>query len=158
MQNQTQKERRAIGNAEILDFDIASMPIICSVPCGTPEESFNDIPPEERETVGDYISQHPKMTYVFRVKGDSMIGAGLENGDLVFVDSQLDAQDGDIVLADIDGEMTVKTYRLKVKLWSQEPILVPENPRYEPIRFADYATVEIKGVVIGRYHGITRRK
>ncbi len=155
---QTLKERRAIGNVEILDFDIASMPIICSVPCGTPEEAFDDIPYDDRETVGDYISQHPAMTYVFRVKGDSMIGAGLENGDLVFIDSQLEARDGDIVLADIDGEMTVKTYRLKVKLWSQEPILVPENPRYEPIRFADYNTVSIKGVMIGRYHRFSRSR
>jgi DNA polymerase V len=87
-----------------------------------------------------------------------MIGAGLESGDLVFIDSELEAKDGDIVLADIDGEMTVKTYRLKVKLWSQEPVLMPENPRYESIRFADYNTVSIKGVVIGHYHGITRRK
>jgi SOS-response transcriptional repressor LexA len=150
--------RRAIGNVEILDFDIASMPIMCSVPCGTPQESFEDIPQEDRETVGDYISQHPNMTYVFRVIGDSMIGAGLEHGDLVFVDSQLEAKDGDIVLADIDGEMTVKTYRLKAKFWSQEPILMPENPRYEPIHFADYNTVSIKGVVIGRYHRFPRSK
>jgi repressor LexA len=74
--------------------------------------------------------------FLLRITGDSMIGAGIRDGDLVLVRSQPDAENGDIVAAMIDQEATVKTLtRSPDYVW-----LVPHNPAYPPIP-GDGATI-----------------
>lgn len=82
------------------------------------------------------VSQH----FALRVKGDSMIEAGILAGDLVIVRAQQTAEDGDIVVARIDDETTVKKFKKK----GGQPILLPANPRYSPIQ----GPFEIVGKVI----------
>jgi repressor LexA len=81
--------------------------------------------------------------FLLEVKGDSMIDAGIHDGDLVAVHSQPDALDGDIVAALVDGEeATVKRLRRK----NAQVILESDNPEYEPMVFAD--GVELIGKVV----------
>ena len=81
--------------------------------------------------------------FLLEVKGDSMVDAGILDGDLVAVRSQKDARDGEIVAALIDGEeATVKRLRRR----GGQVILEAENPAYEPLVYSD--GVELVGKVV----------
>jgi len=83
-----------------------------------------------------------------RVQGDSMVGASINDGDLLIVDRSITPGNGSIVVAAVDGEFTVK--RLE-KLRSKIRLL-PENPRFEPIEFKDEQELQIWGVVTSVIH------
>ena len=82
-----------------------------------------------------------------RVAGDSMINAGIFDGDLIVVDRGLDPKSGDIVVAVLNGELTVKRFR---KSGSQIE-LVAENPKFRKITIPQEADFEVWGVVTGAY-------
>lgn len=110
------------------------------VPCGFPSPAQDY--EEDRLDLNQLVIKHPNATYFIRVSGDSMIDAGISNGDLLVVDRALNAQHGDIVVAAVDGEFTVKELRTRPFLQ-----LVPHNPRYSPIHFQHEEALEIFGVV-----------
>lgn len=85
-------------------------------------------------------------TFLLRVEGDSMIEAGIYPGDILVVDRSLDALHGDIVVAAVDGEFTVKELALK-----PSPRLLPRNPRYAPI-VPEEGGWELFGVVTFALH------
>ena len=87
--------------------------------------------------------KHPSATFLLRTIGDSMIDAGIFSGDLLIVDKSLEAVDGKIVIAAINGELTVK--RLSRKQGRVQ--LLSANPRYKPIDITDEQDVVIWGVV-----------
>ena len=90
------------------------------------------------------LIKHPSSTFFGRVKGSSMIDAGINNGDLLVVDKSLDPTDGKIAVCFIDGEFTVK--RLKVEkdcCW-----LLPENDSYKPIRVTAENDFIVWGIVV----------
>lgn len=102
--------------------------------------------------LNDYLIRNKPASFLFTVRGDSMIGACIENGDKVVVDRALNPKHQDIVVAVVDGEYTIK--RLCKTQGRVE--LHPENPAYSPITFADGAELQIWGVVVGvvrRYNG-----
>lgn len=78
---------------------------------------------------------HPAATFYARVKGDSMIDAGIDDGDILVIDRSLEAQDGDIVVAFLDGEFTIKTLSLKHKEDGYIE-LIPANKNY-PVLHVD---------------------
>lgn len=90
-----------------------------------------------------HLVKHPAATFVVRVDGDSMTGAGIYNGDLLVVDRSLEAKSGSIVVAVVNGELTVK------RLWmrNRRIRLVPENPAYKPIEIGDFSELVVWGVV-----------
>ena len=90
-----------------------------------------------------HLVKHPAATFVVKVDGDSMVGAGIYSGDLLVVDRSLDAKSGSIVVAVVGGELTVK------RLWmrGKRVRLVPENPAYKPIEIGDHSDLVIWGVV-----------
>lgn len=90
-----------------------------------------------------HLIPHPSSTYTLRVAGDSMINAGILDGSFLLVDFSLHPQHGDIVVANIGGEFTVK--RLVTHPVTQ---LLAENPAYPPIKIYDDEGLEIVGVVI----------
>lgn len=92
-----------------------------------------------------YLVRHPAATFMVRVSGDSMIGAGIEDGDILVVDRSEEAAHGRIVVAVLDGELTVKRLhdRRGVRM------LVAENPKYPPLRLGPGQEVRIWGVVVG---------
>ena len=103
-----------------------------------------------RLDLNELLIRHAEATYFLRVKGDSMVGAGIHPGDLLVVDRALTPQDGSVVVADVDGELTVKRLKLKVGL----PELHPENPAYPVIRFKEGQELCIWGVVTNTVHSV----
>jgi len=110
------------------------------VPCGFPSPAQDYV--EDRLNLNTLLIAHPSATYFIKVSGDSMTGAGIGDGDLLVVDRSLSASHGDIVIAAVAGEFTVKELRT-------HPILqlVPYNNNYSPITFHHPENLEIFGVV-----------
>ncbi len=98
----------------------------------------------------DHIEEisNPFSTFFLRVKGDSMINAGIKDQDLIIVDKSLTARPGNIIIAMIDGEFTIK--RLSIK--NNELYLKAENHNYPDFRFKNHIDVQIWGVVIYSIH------
>jgi DNA polymerase V len=89
------------------------------------------------------IQANPDNTYVLRAKGESMTGAGIDPGDYLVVDRVIHRRADSIIIADVDGEYTVKRFeqhegRLR---------LVPANPSYQPISLSEYQSCRAWGVV-----------
>lgn len=90
-----------------------------------------------------FLIKDPNTTFMVRVEGNSMTGAGIDDGDILIVNRDLPAQNGDIVVAVLDNEFTVKRLRqARGRMY-----LVPENPAYPPVDVSRAGTVEIWGVV-----------
>ena len=109
---------------------------------------------EEGLDLNDYLVRNKPATFMFTVKGDSMIGASIEEGDKVLVDRAQQPKHGDIVVVVVDGEYTIK--RLFKHMDRVE--LRPENPAYPPIVFHDGAELVVWGTVVGvvRRYSFTR--
>jgi len=100
---------------------------------------------EDGLDLNDYLIRNKPATFMFTVRGDSMIGASIEEGDKVLVDRALTPKSRDIVVAVVDGEYTIKRlykYRGRVELR-------PENPNYPSIVLKDGADLQTWGVVVG---------
>lgn len=95
-----------------------------------------------------HLIKHPAATFFLRVSGDSMQNAGITSGDLLIVDKSLEAQDGKIVIAALNGELTVK--RLSKKAGRVQ--LVPENQAYPIIDVTEEQDLIIWGVVTHVIH------
>ncbi len=94
-------------------------------------------------TIDDYLVRVPSRTSLVRVKGDSMVGAGIHNGDLIVVEQQPNANVGDIVVAIVDNEFTVKYLEREKGGF----VLKPANKAYPVIR--PKGRLEIFGVMAG---------
>lgn len=116
-------------------------PLMCShISAGTPKEATDEI--EEMVNYPNLFTEI-KEPYILEVEGNSMIGANIDDGDYLLVDAAVSAQDRDIVVAMINGQMTVK--RLSQKNgWVK---LLPENPSYEPWEITRGDDFKIVGVV-----------
>ena len=100
--------------------------------------------------VNEFLVNSPSSTYIYRVSGESMIEAGIMPGDFVPVDSSVKPENGDVVVACVDGEYTIKELRLKPK-----PKLVPRNREYPEVEITENSVVVIVGPVISvvrKYH------
>lgn len=104
------------------------------------------------EISGDWQSISPDVTllkdevFLLKISGDSMINAGIEEGDMVLVKNQKEFISGDIVLADVDGETTIKRFVSEDK--PPYLYLKPENPQYKVIFFTERVTLKGKVVSI----------
>ena len=110
----------------------------------SPAEDFMDL----ELNLQDYLIQHPSATFCVRVTGDSMIKAGISSGDVMIVDRSLETKDGNIVLAVINGEFTVK----RIKKKKDQLLLIPENPRFPPIVVNAEMDFKVWGVVTHVIH------
>jgi DNA polymerase V len=100
--------------------------------------------------VNEFLISSPSSTYIYKVSGESMKDAGIMPGDFVLVDSSLEVNSGDTVVASIDGEFTIKEIKL-----GRRPMLIPRNKDYAPIEIGEGARVVIIGPVISvirKYH------
>lgn len=121
-----------------------SRPVLGTVRAGQPQLESQEEP--DLLTIDDYLIEDPNRTVLCRVRGDSMKDAGLLEGDLVVVERNSPTKAGDIVVAVVDGEMTVKTLRLTKQ---GDFFLEAANPAYEPIH--PKGSLEILGVVVGSF-------
>jgi len=116
--------------------------LVDSVSAGFPSPA--DDHTEENIDLNEHLISNPFSTFFLRVKGDSMINAGIKDKDLIIVDKSLTARPGNIIIAMIDGEFTMK--RLSIK--NNELYLKAENHNYPDFRFKNHIDVQIWGVVI----------
>ncbi|WP_221734490.1 LexA family protein [Sphingomonas melonis] len=114
--------------------------LIETTPAGFPSPAQDDM--EEPIDLASWLIDHPAASYVMRVSGHSMTDAGIADGDLVVVSRAVEARPGDIVVALVDGDRTMKRLRRSGgRLW-----LVPEAEGYSRIPVTE--TTEIWGVVV----------
>lgn len=106
---------------------------------------------EQKLDLNTHLIQHPAATFFVRVEGDSMKDAGIHPNDILVVDRALEATNGKIVVAVINGEFTVKRIRFK----GPQIILEAENPSYPPILIERSADFQVWGVVTYVIHKAT---
>ena len=118
------------------------------LPAGFPSPADDYL--EGKLDLNRHLIKHPAATFFVRVTGDSMIGAGIHSGDLLVVDRSLEPADKHVVVAVLDGELTVK------RLFKQNGVLrlLPENLNYQPIEITPQQTIEIWGVVTSVIHAL----
>lgn len=105
---------------------------------------------EQRLDLNDHLIQHREATFFLRVEGDSMIGAGIHNGDLLVVDRSLPATNRKVVVAVVDGEFTVKRFIKQ----DNRVLLAAENDNYKPIEITDEMDFQVWGVVTWVIHAL----
>ncbi|HCR6415516.1 TPA: translesion error-prone DNA polymerase V autoproteolytic subunit [Shigella flexneri] len=122
--------------------EIVTFPLFSDlVQCGFPSPAADYV--EQRIDLNQLLIQHPSATYFVKASGDSMIDGGISDGDLLIVDSTITASHGDIVIAAVDGEFTVKKLQLRPTVQ-----LIPMNSAYSPITISSEDTLDVFGVVI----------
>ena len=119
----------------------------------SPAEQYMEPPLD----LNELLVKRPAATYFVRVSGDSMTGAGINDGDILVVDRSLRPADGDIIIACVDGDFTVKRLRergtgngeqdLKPKVW-----LEPANPNYSSITIGEEHELDYFGKVTACIH------
>ena len=105
----------------------------------SPADDYLDLPID----LNEFLIKHPAATFYVRVKGNSMEGAGILNGDLLIVDRAEEPRNKSIVLGIIDGEFTVK----RIKKKGSDLYLMPDNPEFKPIKINDNMDFQVWGVV-----------
>lgn len=119
--------------------NLIRIPVLGTIPAGG--ATISDEHVIDYFEVGSDMLRKPQGSFALRVTGLSMINAGILEGDFVIANRDIPSKDGDIVIALVDGENTVKRYRSKGgKVWLQA-----ENPDYDDIHAEDF--LEIQGVV-----------
>ena len=105
---------------------------------------------ERKIDLNETLVRHEAATYFIRVQGDSMTGAGIQDGDILIVDRSLEPASGKIVIAVLNGELTVKRIRHRGK----RVFLLPENPKYAALEVTAETAFEVWGVVIHVIHSV----
>jgi len=124
-----------------------AVPMVGSVQAGFPspeEETLCDV-----MSMDEYLIARPETSFILQVNGDSMIGAGIMEGDLVIVEKGREPRNGDVVVAEVDGEWTMKYFRRE----GGQVVLEAANPRYPII--IPRTELQLGGVVtavIRKYH------
>ncbi len=122
------------------------------VPAGFPSPAEDYA--EGRLDFNRRILRNPAATYCVRVTGDSMLGASIEEGDVLVVDRSLPALNGDVVVASLDGAFTVKRLRKEGgRAW-----LCPENPAYKAVEVTGRDDFCLFGVVTFVIRELRKRK
>ena len=105
----------------------------------SPADDFKEL----RISIDQEVVRNEEATFYARVSGESMQGAGLDDGDLLVIDRSMEPQDNKIAVCYIDGAFTVK--RLKVEV--DCIYLMPENKNYKPIKVSEEDQLQIWGIV-----------
>lgn len=121
----------------------AGLPVVGDVAAGHPILAQENI---DRHIEVDPQMFSPNADYMLRVRGDSMLNAGILDGDLLAVHQSREARNGQIVVARIEDEVTVKRFRKE----RNRVLLIPENDQFEPIEVrAGEQELEIEGIAVG---------
>lgn len=145
MQPPTARDIEIIGRPEA-SAGVAVALAVASVSAGFPSPAEDYI--EQALDLNDLLITNPPATFFVRVTGTSMIEAGIHPDDILAVDRSREARHGDIVIAIVNGELTVKEL-------ATTPVLrlIPRNSAYEPIVLREHDDFEI----IGKVTGLVRR-
>jgi len=124
-----------------------SLPLVGEVRAGFPSPAEEEL----RDTISldEYLIARPESSFLLEVSGDSMIGEGIKPGDLVIVEKGREPRNGDVIIAQVDGEWTMKYFRKK----RGGVVLESANPNYPPIRPQRELTVGgVITAVVRKYH------
>ena len=106
-------------------------------------KSLNSKINSERIDLNSLLIPHPENYFLVKVNGDSMIGSKIMTGDILVVDKSQKAKEGNIVVSSLNGELTVKTF----KIIDGQQYLVSSNEKFLPIGISNFYNFEIQGVV-----------
>ncbi len=105
---------------------------------------------EDKLDLNKYLIKHPAATFFVRVTGYSMMGAGIYSDDLLVVDRSLEPRDKSVVIAVIDGELTVK----RIRIGKKKITLEPENENYSVRQITEDTDFQVWGVVTNVIHAL----
>ena len=122
-------------------IEISTVPGISSISAGfpSPAEDFSEL----SISLDKHLIQNPSATFMAYANGNSMVDAGIHHGDILIIDKSLNARDGDIIIAVLHGEFTVK----QLSIINNTFFLLPKNPKYSPVKISDDMDFEVWGIV-----------
>ena len=129
--------------------EVLSLPLLGKVAAGAPIESLKH---DEYVQVPNHMVRNPSKTFALRVQGDSMINEGILDGDTILVQQQNNASNGDLVVATIENEATVKRFFLRTPpRGSHDELMVELRPANEKLQSMWYSPLEvnIQGILVG---------
>lgn len=124
----------------------ADTEVLCGFPSPSQDYHTSEI------DLNEFLMPNRVSTFLIRARGHSMMRAGIFDGDELVVDRSITPQDGHVVVAVVDGEMTVKRLRLR----ADGAVLAPENPAYPDIVVAELSELRVWGVVTRSLHRVLR--
>lgn len=98
---------------------------------------------ESKISLDNVLVKNKEATFYAKASGNSMIGAGIDDGDILVIDRSLEPQNNKIAICFIDGEFTVK----RIKIENEDVFLMPENKNYKPIQISEGNELIIWGIV-----------
>jgi DNA polymerase V len=119
---------------------------VARIPAGFPSPADDYV--DRGLDLNEFLVRHPAATFFVRVSGDSMTGAGIHSGDVLVVDRAETARNRSVIIAVLNGELTVKRFVRE----RGHAYLVSENPAYEPLEVTGEAGFEVWGVVVHVIH------
>ena len=122
---------------------------LCRVEAGFPSPADDYV--ETALDLTEHLVESEEATFFVRVAGDSMTEAGIHDGDLLVVDRSVEPESGDVVVAALDGELTVKRYEVR----SGCPYLLPESEAHRPIPIEPGQELVVWGVVRHVVHEVS---
>lgn len=142
-------EHRVAEVLRFIDQGVQAIPLYASsVKAGFPSPAEDYA--EQHLDLNSHLIQHPAATFFLRVSGDSMVKVGIFNGDLLIVDRSLEPRHGKIVIAAINGDLTVK----RLHKTPEGVFLMAENDDYPPIALLESDHVQLWGVVTHTIHAM----
>jgi DNA polymerase V len=126
-----------------------SLPLLLQrIPAGFPSQAESEI--ERTIDLNEQLIKHPAATFFVRVEGDSMINVGIQSGDILIVDRAVQPTNNCIIIAHLNGELTVK----RIAKIGEDVFLLPENKKFRPIHVMPEMNFEIWGVVTYVIHQV----
>ena len=143
--NSKYRSLEIVGNNEYLNEDVAQVPLLGKITAGSPIEAIET--PDEYFSLPTYLIPNNEEVFTLKVSGESMINAGIFDGDFILVEETPTASDNDIIVALLEDSVTVKRF-----FKEEDHIrLQPENDTMEPIIVPQDSPFSIVGRVIGLY-------
>ncbi|MFV0433052.1 MAG: LexA family protein [Leucobacter sp.] len=141
-----QEIRKHTDDAEMAIVEINGVEIACGFPSPSQDYETKEIDLNEK------LMPNQVSSFLVRVRGHSMTGAGIFDGDELVVDRSIRAEDGHVVIAVVDGELTVK----RLRVLRDRVVLAAENPNFPDIEVAELSDLRIWGVVTRSLHHVLR--
>jgi DNA polymerase V len=146
------KARLGPGLSGVFAFERKSrlkLPLyLAKVPAGFPSPADDFL--DKRLDLNEHLVKHPAATFFVKVQGSSMIQAGIHSGDILIVDRALEPADKRIVVAAVNGELTVKRLRKR----KERVFLASENPDFKDMEVTSEMGFEVWGVVTHVIHAL----
>jgi len=145
------KHVKSTANIDFFSADISSeeaLPMVDGISAGfpSPAEEYTELAID----LNKELIRHPSSTFYGRVRGNSMIDAGINDGDILIIDKSLEPRNGQKAVCFINGEFTIKTLKLeKGKIW-----LIPANDKFKPMEVTAGNEFIVWGIVTYVIHKV----